>query len=142
MTACHASTSIPPHRSRSTPIKGGGDLLPEPPRSRAKLEGKGQPRSTPVKGGGDLLLSGLLVCGHCHAAMMGNRDGKKRRIYNCGTYHLSCGRRCHRNAVLEDDILDLLVRKLQADFINPDSIERTRALLREEAEATRRNVDP
>jgi site-specific DNA recombinase len=93
--------------------------------------------TTPVRGGGDWLLSGLLVCGHCGARMHG-LTVRGVRQYLCGTYRLTGGHGCGRNAVKAEAITDFLAGLVQRTFLNPDRLSGLRAELTAQAERDRR----
>jgi DNA invertase Pin-like site-specific DNA recombinase len=101
-------------------------------RVQAKLAAN-RNRKRPVPGN-PFVLSGLLVCGHCQRGMIGRtvkpRKGRPRtyRVYICGGYNVYGKHLCRRNSVDEAALLSALVAKLQARFLNPETL----GLLREE----------
>jgi DNA invertase Pin-like site-specific DNA recombinase len=107
---------------------------------QAKLEGNRE-RKTPQQARGDWLLSGMLVCGHCGSLLVGksswHRNTKRRRrIYICNSYQRWGKSGCQCHYVYEAQILDVLVRKLQEDFLNPDNLVRLREELHRHAAQT------
>jgi len=93
---------------------------------------------------GDLfLLSGLVYCDHCGCKMHGaNLKAKGHRYakYVCSTYCRSgrnnlagCG--CH--AILQDRLVDVLVRKIQTTVLTPANLGRLRAALQKRLEQQR-----
>jgi Recombinase/Recombinase zinc beta ribbon domain len=98
-------------------------------------------RTTPYVGGGNFLLSKLLVCGHCHAFMVGMKN-RGEAVYICSTYHCSGGRQCHRNTMHEAQALDAIAGKLQTTVLSPAYIQRLRAELLRKAEEAHASIDP
>ncbi len=108
-------------------------------------------RSTPgasyrthTKGNGDAyLLSGLVYCARCGCKMHGSTlkaKGHSYPKYTCSTYCRSgksnphgCG--CH--GVLQDQLVDVVVRKLQASVLTEHNLERLRTALRNQIELRR-----
>jgi site-specific DNA recombinase len=114
-------------------------------RVQARLEGNRE-RTTPHLARGGILLSGLMVCGHCGARMVGknswHRDTKDRKpVYICNGYQRWGKSACGCHYVFEADVLDVLVRKLQDEYLNPDNLAMQRADLRRQAEAANREGD-
>ncbi len=109
---------------------------------QAKLAAN-QKRTTPMRAGGDWLLSGLLTCGHCGAHLMGysnvnhsRRDAHVFRKYKCSGYAHYGKSYCHHHAVNEKPLLDVLIRKLQEEVLNPDNLQAERdEIERQEREA-------
>jgi site-specific DNA recombinase len=105
---------------------------------QAKLTDR-QKHTNPETGGGTWLLTGLLVCGHCGSSMVGTTNTVRTnnpgtRVLICCGYHTYGLRRCHRHQVREKQMVDLLIRKLQQDFLNPDNLERLREEIRRQVE--------
>ena len=91
---------------------------------------------THTKANGDsYLLSGLVYCAHCGCKMHGStliRKGHRYPKYICSTYCRSgqnnpsgCG--CH--GVHQDDLVDVLVRKLHETVLSGDNLDRLRKAL-------------
>jgi DNA invertase Pin-like site-specific DNA recombinase len=98
-------------------------------RVQARLQGN-RSLTTPHRCGGNFVLSRLLVCGHCGAYLVGVTEYGRRRFV-CGGY-LAYGKgHCRRNKVGEKALVNLLLKKLQEAFLDPDNLRR----LREEAAA-------
>jgi site-specific DNA recombinase len=85
---------------------------------------------TPLVNGGPFVLTRLLVCSHCGGYMLGGTR-RGRRVYVCGTYHEYGVGHCHKNTIHERPLVELLLRKLQETFLDPDNLS---ALRREVAE--------
>ncbi len=94
---------------------------------------------THTKYNGDAyLLSGLVFCAHCGCKMHGAKlqaKGHSYPKYVCSTYCRSgknnqhgCG--CH--GVHQDQLVDVLIRKLQETVLTPASLERLREALRKQ----------
>jgi DNA invertase Pin-like site-specific DNA recombinase len=93
-------------------------------RVQARLRGN-QKKTTPIRGGGEFVLSRLLVCSHCGSFLVGITK-KGQRIYLCRGY-LAYGKDyCKRNAVSEQAILALLIRKLKEAFLDPAHLQQLR----------------
>jgi DNA invertase Pin-like site-specific DNA recombinase len=85
----------------------------------------------------DWPLSGLLECADCHGLMYGltvpmgaKKNGQEQRAelrkYACGTY-LEHGRgRCHFNAVLEEEVMNLIFTGLQERLSDPKTMDAIR----------------
>jgi site-specific DNA recombinase len=91
---------------------------------------------THTTGNGDLyLLSGLVYCGHCGCKMHGANlvaKGHHYPKYVCSTYcrsgkHNVSGCGCH--AILQDRLVDVLVRKIQTTVLTATNLERLRTAL-------------
>ena len=81
--------------------------------------------TTPHVNGGSFVLSRLLACGHCGAFLVGLTD-HGHRAYVCGAYLAHGKGYCQRNRVGEKPMVDLLLRKLQEAFLDPDNLRRLR----------------
>jgi site-specific DNA recombinase len=89
------------------------------------------------------LLSGLVYCAHCGCKMHGNTliaKGHRYPKYSCSTYVRSgknnphgCG--CH--GVPQDQLVDVLVRKLQECVLSSNNLERLRKALRQQIDQRR-----
>jgi DNA invertase Pin-like site-specific DNA recombinase len=86
-------------------------------------------KSTPHANGGPFLLSKLLVCGHCGAYMIGYSQPTGPR-YSCGGHRRYGPDYCHRHTLREGVIVDMLVRKLQEAFLDPDWLQSLREEVR------------
>lgn len=102
---------------------------------------KGAAYRTHTRANGDsYLLSGLVVCAHCGGKMHGStlmRKGHEYPKYLCSTYQRSginnphgCG--CH--GVHQDQLVDVLVRKLQQTVLGGDNLTRLKKSLRRQIE--------
>jgi site-specific DNA recombinase len=102
---------------------------------------------THTRGNGDAyLLSGLVYCAHCGCKMHGNAlaaKGHRYTKYVCSTYCRSgknnphgCG--CH--GIAQDQLVDVLVRKLQESVLTSHNLDRLRTALRRQI-AQRQAVD-
>ena len=93
-------------------------------RVQARLRGN-KTRTTPHPNGGEFVLSRLLVCGHCGHVLSGcNEHGK--RIYVCMGYVQFGKDYCKRHWIAERPLVDFLIRKLQATYLDPDNLEKLR----------------
>ena len=104
---------------------------------QGKLAGN-KVKTTPYPGGGDFLLSGLMVCGHCGSNMLGRSHRRWKRGYLCSGYNRWGKQHCNFHWVTEKEMVDVLVRKLQQDFLNPANLDKLRAELRDQAETARK----
>jgi site-specific DNA recombinase len=98
-------------------------------------------RTTPHVAGGDFLLSGLMVCGHCGSWMLGRTGfgGRIRdRLYLCGAYNRWGKKACDCHWIKEAPILDVIVRVLQRDFLNPDNLQKVRNEINRQAKKDNR----
>jgi hypothetical protein len=107
---------------------------------QARLDGNRE-RKTPQRAGGDWLLSGLMVCGHCGSLLVGKSSWhrnikRRRRVYICNAYQRWGKSGCQCHYVYEAQILDVLVRKLQEDFLNPNNLVKLREELHRQAAQT------
>jgi DNA invertase Pin-like site-specific DNA recombinase len=94
-------------------------------RVQARLRGN-KARTTPIPGGGGFALSKMLVCGHCGCSLTGITF-RGRREYLCRGY-IAYGRTyCTRNTVAEKPLVNVLIRKLQQTFLDPDRLQELRA---------------
>jgi DNA invertase Pin-like site-specific DNA recombinase len=93
-------------------------------RVQARLAGN-RAWTTPHRNGGDFTLSRLVVCGHCGAFMVGLTD-RGRRYYVCGGYLAYGKAHCRRNRVGERGLVNVLLRKLQDAFLDPDNLKALR----------------
>jgi hypothetical protein len=104
-------------------------------RVQARLAGN-RKRSTPHIGGGEFVLTRLLTCGHCGAYMLGTtRNG--HRVYNCGNYVRYGLARCHINTIRETVLVEMLIRKIQQLFLDPDNLQKLRDEVRAQETANR-----
>ncbi|HZY85755.1 MAG TPA: recombinase family protein [Gemmataceae bacterium] len=90
------------------------------------------------------LLTGLARCGHCGGAMYGcvfPSGGKTYRRLVCSTYHSQGRVLCAGGRVDEGPLARALACAIQADFLNPDNLDKLRAELRLRAKA-RQAGDP
>ena len=118
-------------------------------RVQAKLHDRrrdksGQSYRTHTRGNDEAyLLSGLVFCAHCGCKMHGStlmRKGHHYPKYTCSTYGRSgkhnphgCG--CH--GVHQDQLVDVLVRKLQECVLSNDNLDRLRKALRQQIDQRR-----
>jgi DNA invertase Pin-like site-specific DNA recombinase len=107
-------------------------------RVQARLE-KQRKRTTPVPNGGDFYLAGLLACGHCGWRMIGGRHKGKDKFYWCGRYHSEGRHACGYNRMMEHKLLDVIVRKIQQEYLDPEKLHALRAEMRRQAEAAAQN---
>jgi site-specific DNA recombinase len=110
---------------------------------QARLDGNLE-RRTPQRGGGNWLLSGLLVCGHCGAPLVGKSNWgsnvkKRKPIYVCNAYMRWGKTACQCHYVYEAPMLDVLIRKLQREFLNPDNLAKLREELKRQSAKTNRS---
>src|SRR5262249_20178064 len=79
---------------------------------------QGRSKTTPKRGGGELLLTGLLRCGHCGGRMKGRGgtpDGRQAR-YSCRSF-ANLGRpACTSHSSMEAPLVGAIVRKLKERF--------------------------
>ncbi len=116
-----------------------------------------QGRKTPHPGGGAFLFTGLVFCGHCGSPMHGctnrhpDRDRKGRirsqkiyayRRYICGKYNAHGTRACTCNTLTEKQLVNVILRKIQADFLDPANLERLRQEIGRQVEASQKQLDP
>jgi DNA invertase Pin-like site-specific DNA recombinase len=94
-------------------------------RVQLRLE-RNQKATTPVPGGGDFLLRSLIVCGHCGARMIGRKERGGRKVYSCGRYRAEGRHACHHNWMAESKLIDVIVRKIQEEYLNPARLEEVR----------------
>jgi DNA invertase Pin-like site-specific DNA recombinase len=104
-------------------------------------------RKTPAVGGGAYLFTGLLRCGHCGWPLHGfsdkrkakGQDGRKVRRYVCGNYNLHGGgeKGCRCNIVNERDVVTVLIRTIQQEFLKPANLAKLKAEIRRQEEAER-----
>jgi site-specific DNA recombinase len=84
------------------------------------------------------VLTGLAFCGQCGKLMVGNskqRWGKVYRKLLCSTYHAAGPSACRGGCMHERPLVTAVVRRLQADFLNPANIEALRKELRRQVES-------
>jgi DNA invertase Pin-like site-specific DNA recombinase len=97
---------------------------------------------TPRRGGPAFLFTRLVYCGNCGAPMHGctnarvvtkTRHGnptKPRhysyRRYICGAYNSHGTAGCKCNTITEASLLGAVVRRMQQEFLNPESVRRLR----------------
>jgi DNA invertase Pin-like site-specific DNA recombinase len=94
-------------------------------------------KTTPHVAGGAYLLNQLMVCGHCGHYMVGlTKNGK--RLYRCGGYNLGGKKVCNHNTVEEAPLLDCMIRKIEADYLNPDNLRRLREEIKRQDEEDQR----
>jgi site-specific DNA recombinase len=91
-------------------------------------------RRTPLPGGGAFVLTRLLVCGHCGGYLLG-ATRKGERIYSCGNYIRYGKARCNLHTTREAPLVQLLLRKLQQLFLDPDNLGRLRREIAEQESA-------
>jgi hypothetical protein len=94
-------------------------------RVQARLRGN-QTRTTPHPGGGNFVLNRLLVCSHCGSFLHGLTHARKRQ-YICGGYLTHGKDHCKRHWVAERPLVNLLLKKLQQTFLDPDNLKALRA---------------
>jgi site-specific DNA recombinase len=102
---------------------------------------RGQAYRTHTRGNGDAyLLSGLVVCAQCGCKMHGStlmRKGHEYPKYLCSTY-CRCGKNnphgCGCHGVHQDQLVNVLVRKLQHVMWHGDNLDRLKQTLRRQIE--------
>jgi site-specific DNA recombinase len=99
---------------------------------------------THTKQNGDAyLLSGLVFCAHCGCKMHGSTllaKGHRYPKYICSTYARSGKHNphgCGHHGMPQDDLVEVLVRKLQETVLSSDGLDRLREALRRKAAETR-----
>ena len=100
---------------------------------------------TARRNGYQYVFSGLLRCGDCGGPLSGqpSRNGSRvpRRRYECQNWHTRGRSVCHANGIYEATLLDVVVRKLQAEVFSEAAIEKLLNLYRKRLVA-RRNAVP
>jgi DNA invertase Pin-like site-specific DNA recombinase len=95
----------------------------------------------------DFLLTGLMCCGHCGGRLLGrhkplrgkNANGRAVKLFLCGKYARYGLRACNHNAVYEGPLFRALARKLKAELLNDETVERLRTVIPARAEAAVKN---
>jgi DNA invertase Pin-like site-specific DNA recombinase len=93
-------------------------------------------RKTPLTGGGEFVLCKLLTCGNCGAHLLG-ATRKGRRVYLCGNYIRYGKAVCNANRVVESQLVDVIIRKLQELFLDPQNLAALRAEIARQEEELR-----
>jgi len=111
---------------------------------RVQRKLKGQRRRTSHRTGHQYLFSGLLRCGDCGGPMGGivnnNGSGERKYRYGCRTFHGQGRSACHCNSIGEDNLLDTVLRKMQAEVFSEKAIDRLLVAYRKRLAARRRIV--
>jgi len=95
-----------------------------------RLSRNQKPPTTPHMDGGEFLLTGLVVCGHCGRPMVGqavHHRTKPTPQLVCSHYHAHGRAACLPNRVLQKPLVGVILRKIQADFLNPENLKKLRA---------------
>jgi DNA invertase Pin-like site-specific DNA recombinase len=115
-------------------------------RAQARMEDR--KRDDVVMRRGGYPLSGVLYCGCCEGPMFGSRNHRvvkgvsyDYRRYVCAT-HLRYPALCGRQSIREDRLLDLLIRRLQEEYLAPERLEELRAELKRQATKRRQTPQP
>jgi DNA invertase Pin-like site-specific DNA recombinase len=118
-------------------------------RCQAKVEGRRVSRKDGKRAGrrpgsAAYLLTGLLRCGHCGGAMVGQTKVVKKggqdvtlRIYLCSRYLRGGKSACQWNGVDADRLGRAVLRKLRSVWLNPDVLAATREEIRRQDRAER-----
>ena len=89
-------------------------------------------------------LSGLMRCNHCGSKMVG-AVYRGVRSYICSGYHAQGKSVCQRNSLREALLVDVLVRKLQLEYLAPPRLEELaesiRQMLQVHGKADRRDTE-
>jgi len=109
-----------------------------------------QQRRTAPKSKRRYVLSGLIRCGDCGAAMTGqpfshtSTEGKRTlyNLYMCSSYKNKGKSACNSNSIVEARLLDCVVRKIQGHYLSDLAIDRLQKKIRKQQEATRRRIIP
>lgn len=96
-----------------------------------------QRNKAPTRVKGTHVLSDILVCGHCRGNM-GAMVQKGNNGYRCLNAHRNKSL-CVWKFVREDILLDVIVRKLREEFLNPEGLALLRQELRQELEEQQRS---
>ena len=87
--------------------------------------------------GSEYLLSGLLVCGRCGAAMVGGRNGQREergiacwRHYRCGGQQRLGAAACDAPYVAADEVESLVVNTVLDRVLTPENFQRLLAKMR------------
>ncbi|MFZ5643626.1 MAG: recombinase family protein [Bacillota bacterium] len=68
------------------------------------------------------LLSGIIYCGHCGRAMVGNSSGGGRHYYRCtGTVNRGKGKECFSSQLKAGDIEEIVWKDIKEFFICPEN---------------------
>jgi DNA invertase Pin-like site-specific DNA recombinase len=88
-------------------------------------------------------FTGLLKCGDCGHSMTGRpyHRGQGQAIYRCHHYTTGGRSACHSNTIRESDLLDVVVRKMQAEVFSKTVVDRLLVAYRKRL-AARRAVVP
>jgi DNA invertase Pin-like site-specific DNA recombinase len=115
-------------------------------RVRQKLVERQEGRSSASKSDA-FLFTGLLRCGRCGAPLYGQHQrlktaGQRYRRYVCGRYLKYRRRGCHSNAVIERDVLDVVLATLEQAFLAPQNLDALRAEVERQERAERLGAEP
>ena len=109
---------------------------------RTRIKSPYRPKGNPY------LLASLLKCGHCNSAMIGTKHNypkspqSNHRAYLCSGYQQSGTSVCKRHYVREEIIFDVLVRKLEAEFLDPARLTLLRKEIRKQLTPVKSAEDP
>ena len=100
---------------------------------------RGRRSSAKRNRGGEYVLTGLLRCGHCGAAMYGQRKSRKKdkreyeyHKYVCKSYHTQGKHVCGHHTIDETRILEFLIDKLRKDVLASGKKDALRNRIREQ----------
>jgi DNA invertase Pin-like site-specific DNA recombinase len=112
--------------------------------SRRAVRKKDGKRAGRRPGNAAYLLTGLLRCGHCGGAMVGQTKAVKKgggkvtlRIYLCSRYLRGGKEACSWNGVDADRLGRAILRKLRSVWLSRDVLEATREEIRRQDQAER-----
>ena len=91
-------------------------------------------RESAHRNGYQYAFTGLLRCGDCGGPMNGrpshNGSGITRRRYECNAYHIKGASVCHANGIAEEELMGVVVSKLQDHVFSESAIEKLLSLYR------------
>jgi DNA invertase Pin-like site-specific DNA recombinase len=99
-------------------------------RVQALLKDRNRQTTPYRRGDNPFLLSSLLKCGHCGAPLIGNCNAGYVATYVCGGYSQKGLTVCRRHFVRENEVVDVLVRKLQDTFLEESNLAELRNEIR------------
>src|SRR5262249_43881395 len=104
----------------------------------------------PIPNGGEFLFTPLGFCGHCGSPLHGCTNVQKHRRrdrsiaskktytyrrYICGKYNAHGKQACKCNTIPEKHLLNVVIRKIQQDFLAPKNLERLRAEIKRQLQS-------
>lgn len=104
------------------PAVVGRDLFAD---ANARLAGNRR-RTTPHVGGGPFVLTRLLACDHCGSLLVGTTERGVAKYVCAGAVNYGTGR-CHARRVGEAAMVRLILAKLKARLLCPETIARLEA---------------